>query len=92
MRVDRSSAGKLLAICSVGGFSSELRLSDSSVDALTHWEMVSSRSNASQAWRNSAIVVESGSSRGSESFVTSSSGGVLTAEMASISKRDMIVG
>ena len=58
MRADRSPAGKLLAICSVREFSSEPRFSDSSVDALTRWEMASSRSNAPRAWHNSVIVVE----------------------------------
>ena len=55
------SWGRLLAILSIRGSSSEPRLSDSSVDALTRWEIASSRSNASRAWRNSAIVVGSGS-------------------------------
>ena len=92
MRANCSSAGKLLAICSVRGFSSEPRLSDSSVDSLTRWEMASSRSNASRAWRNSSIVVGSGSPWGSESSVTSSARGEPIVEMTSISKRGMSVG
>ena len=52
---------KLLAIFSVHGFSSEPRLSDSSVDALTRWEIASSRSNVSRAWCDSVMVVGSGS-------------------------------
>ena len=75
MRADCSSAGKLLAICRVHWFSSEPRLSDSSGEVLTRWEMAISPSNVSRAWRNSAIVVGSGSSWGRESSVTSSVGG-----------------
>ena len=90
--VDRSPTGKLLAICQLRGFSSDLRFSASRVDALTPCDMASFRSNASRACRNSAMVVGSGSSWGSVSSVTSSSRGVPMVGMASISKRGMIVG